>query len=94
MHPLEVIRRPVVTEKSTLLQGQNKYVFEVALAANKAQIRAAVEMAFNVKVVSVNVSIVPGKMRRMGRSTGRTPEWKKAIVTLRAGDKVEFFEGV
>lgn len=94
MHIYEVLRRPVVTEKSTLLQGQNKYVFEVATAANKAQIQEAVEKAFNVKVLAVNVSNVHGKVRRIGRTFGRTPDWKKAIVTLRAGDKIEVFEGV
>ena len=94
MHPYEVIRRPVVTEKSTLLQAQNKYVFRVATAANKAQIKEAVEKAFSVKVLSVNVSRVHGKVRRMGRAVGRTPDWKKAVVTLRAGDRVEYFEGV
>ncbi|MBI2885803.1 MAG: 50S ribosomal protein L23 [Chloroflexi bacterium] len=94
MHVYEVLRRPVVTEKSTLLQGQSKYVFEVATAANKAQIKEAVEKAFNVKVLAVNVSKVHGKIRRMGRTSGRTPDWKKAVVTLRPEDKIEVFEGV
>lgn len=94
MHPYEVLRRPVVTEKSTLLQGQHKYVFEVATAANKTQIKEAVETAFKVKVRAVNVSKVRGKLRRMGRTRGRTPDWKKAVVTLREGDQIEFFEGV
>jgi large subunit ribosomal protein L23 len=94
MHPYEVIRRPVITEKNTLLSEQNKYTFEVAKDANKPQIKAAVEMAFKVKVVSVNVIHVPGKMRRAGRRRGMTPSWKKAIVTLVPGDKIELFEGV
>ena len=94
MHLYEVIRRPVITEKNTLLSEQNKYTFEVAKDANKPQIKAAVEMAFKVKVVSVNVMHVPGKMRRAGRRRGMTPSWKKAIVTLVPSDKIELFEGV
>ena len=94
MHLYDVIRRPVITEKNTLLSEQNKYTFEVAKDANKPQIKAAVEMAFKVKVVSVNVIHVPGKMRRAGRRRGMTPSWKKAIVTLVPGDKIELFEGV
>lgn len=94
MHPLEVLRRPVVTEKSTLLQGQHKYVFEVAKSANKAQIKEAVQAAFNVGVRSVNVSKVPGKLRRVGRTITHTQDWKKAIVTLQPGQTIEFFEGV
>jgi len=94
MHPLEVLRRPVVTEKSTLLQGQHKYVFEVAKSANKAQIKEAVETAFSVGVRSVNVSKVHGKLRRVGRTITRTQDWKKAVVTLEAGQRIEFFEGV
>ena len=94
MHPYEVLRRPVVTEKSTLLQGEHKYVFEVADAANKAQIREAVEKAFEVKVLNVNVARVKGRMRRFGRNITLTQTWKKAIVTLRPGDSIEYFEGV
>lgn len=94
MHPYEVLRRPVITEKSTLQQELSKYVFEVNRDANKAQVKEAVEMAFDVKVLAVHVSTVRGKMRRMGRTMGRTPDWKKAIVTLRSGDRIAFFEGV
>ncbi len=94
MHPYEVLRRPVVTEKSTLLQSEHKYVFEVADAANKAQIREAVEKAFEVKVLAVNVARVKGRMRRFGRNITLTQTWKKAIVTLRPGDTIEYFEGV
>ena len=94
MHPYEVLRRPVITEKSTLLQGLHKYVFEVATDANKAQIREAVEKAFDVKVRSVNVIKVHGKIRRIGRHTGKTSDWKKAIVTISPGDRIAFFEGV
>lgn len=94
MHPYEVLRKPIVTEKSTLLQGQNKYIFEVAKDSNKPQIKEAVEKAFNVKVLSVNVMIVPGKTKRVGRRLAKAPDWKKAVVTLYQGEKIEFFEGV
>lgn len=94
MHIYEVLRRPVITEKNTMLVEQNKYTFEVARDANKPQIKEAVEEAFKVKVHSVNVIHVPGKMRRAGRQRGMTPSWKKAIVTLEKGHKIELFEGV
>lgn len=94
MHVYEVLRRPVVTEKNTLLATQNKFTFEVCEDANKRQIKQAVEKAFKVNVVSVNVIRVPGKMRRAGRNRGMTPEWKKAVVTLQPGQKIELFEGV
>ena len=96
MHLYEVLRRPLITEKDTTLQPQGKFAFEVAREANKHQIKQAVEKAFNVKVTSVNVMTVPGKKRRIGKR-GRevlTPSWKKAIVTLQTGDKIELFEGV
>ncbi|MCD5412888.1 MAG: 50S ribosomal protein L23 [Dehalococcoidia bacterium] len=94
MHIYEVLRRPVITEKNTDLMAQNKYVFEVMKRANKAQIKAAVEKAFKVRVVSVNTVMVPSKPRGYGRLKGQSPSWKKAIVTLRPGDKIEIFEGV
>jgi len=94
MNVYEVLRRPVITEKNTILLEQNKYTFEVASNANKAQIKDAVEKAFKVKVVSVNVMHVPGKMRRAGRGRGMTRSWKKAVVTLEMGNKIELFEGV
>ena len=94
MHPYEVLRRPVITEKSTELQAQGKYAFEVARDANKPQIKQAVEKAFKVKVTAVNVVMVRGKERRVGRRPVLTQPWKKAIVTLQPGDKIELFEGV
>jgi len=94
MNILNVLRRPLITEKSTRLQAQDKYVFEVDRKANKIQIKEAVEKAFKVEVTAVNVSHVPGKMRRVGRSQGMSAWWKKAVVTLKAGQKIEFFEGV
>lgn len=94
MHPDEVLRRPLITEKGTQLQAQGKYVFEVARWANKPQIKQAVEKAFNVKVTAVNVVTVGGKMRIVGRRRVLTQPWKKAVVTLQPGDKIELFEGV
>ena len=94
MHVYEVLRRPVVTEKNTLLLAQSKYTFEVCGDANKRQIKEAVEKAFKVNVTSVNVIRVPGKMRRAGKRRGMTPAWKKAVVTLQLGQKIELFEGV
>ena len=94
MHGYEVLRRPLITEKNTMLIEQNKYAFEVARNANKPQIKDAVEKAFKVKVASVNVMCVPGKMRRAGRQRGMTSPWKKAVVTLEPGHKIELFEGV
>ena len=94
MHLYEVLRRPLITEKDTVLQAQGKYAFEVAGESNKHLIKQAVEKAFNVKVTTVNVMTVPGKERRVGRRMILTPSWKKAIVTLQPGDKIEFFENV
>ncbi len=94
MHLYEVLRRPLITEKNAMLQAQGKYAFEIAREANKQQIKQAVEKAFKVKVLAVNVMTVPGKTRRVGRRQVLTQSWKKAIVTLKPGDKIEFFEGV
>jgi large subunit ribosomal protein L23 len=94
MHPFEVLRRPVVTEKVTREIVRGVYTFEVALEATKIQVKEAVELAFNVTVVNVNTSRVMGKKRRQGKHWGMTPTWKKAIVTIQAGQKIEFFEGV
>ncbi len=91
---LEVLRRPVITEKSTMLQEMGKYAFKVSDRASKAQIKAAVEKAFNVKVTGVNVMTVPSKAKRIGTRRVMTSPWKKAIVTLKMGDKIELFEGV
>lgn len=90
----EVLRRPIITEKSTGQAGQSKYTFEVARDANKLQVKQAVEKIFKVNVVDVNIVNVPGKMRRVGRHRGLTSPWKKAIVTLGAGQRIELFEGV
>ena len=93
-NPRSIVHRALITEKGTLLSEQNKYAFEVVKAANKLQIKEAVEKAFDVHVVKVNTMIMPGKTRRVGRSTGMTREWKKAVVTLLDGERIEFFEGV
>jgi len=94
MHLYEVLRRPLITEKSTDLQVAGKYAFEVAQGANKVQIRQAVAKAFKVTVTDVNVMTVPGKSRRVRGGVVLTPSWKKAVVTLKSGDKIAFFEGV
>ena len=90
-----VIQKPLVTEKSMqLLHGTNRVSFQVNTKANKFQIKAAVEKIFNVTVESVNVMVVRGKTRRFGRHQGFTGNWKKAIVKLKDGDKIELFEGM
>ncbi len=94
IHPYAVILRPLVTEKSTILAGHNKYVFKVARDANKMQIKHAVELAFDVPVKAVNVMNMRGKVRRFGRGPAAAPAWKKAIVTLAEGHKIELIEGV
>ena len=91
------IVRPVVSEKSTVLGEQGKYVFEVAPNANKIQIKAAIEEVFankKVQVASVNILRVTGKMRRRGRTAGMTRSWKKAVVTLKGDQRLDLFEGV
>jgi large subunit ribosomal protein L23 len=94
LHPYAVLLRPLVTEKSTALTALDKYVFQVDPRANKLQIKEAVEIAFNVRVVEVNTMNVRGKVRRFGRKATPRPDWKKAVVTLVPGDKIELFEGV
>lgn len=94
LHPYQVLLRPLITEKATILAGDGKYAFEVARRANKNQIRQAVQIAFSVRVMAVNTMNVHGKGRRVGRRYTRASDWKKAIVTLAEGDRIEFFEGV
>ncbi len=93
MHPYEVLVRPIVSEKSTMLSAHQQYTFEIAKAANKMEVKQAVEMAFKVDVLGVNIIHVPGKMRRMGRHRGYTSSWKKAVVTIRPDQRIELFEG-
>jgi large subunit ribosomal protein L23 len=94
IHLYDVIDHPLVTEKSSYLLTEDKYAFRVAKRANKTQIKQAVEKAFKVRVLAVNVMNVRGKQRRWGRKRTLAPDWKKAIVTLAPGDKIELFEGV
>ncbi|MGE5581632.1 MAG: 50S ribosomal protein L23 [Bacillota bacterium] len=94
MDARHLIKRPVITEKTTKLMEENKYCFMVDPKANKTQIKQAIEAIFNVKVESVNTNNILGKMKRMGRYMGRRPSWKRAIVTLKKGSRIEFFEGV
>ena len=91
--PHEIIIRPLITEKNTLLMEYNKYSFEVLRNASKPQIKYAVETIFNVSVTKVHTMNVRGKMRRRGREFGYTKDWKKAIVTLAPGDRIDLFEG-
>jgi large subunit ribosomal protein L23 len=89
-----ILMRPVLTEKSTTLrEGHNKVAFAVHPSANKIEVKAAVEKMLNVKVVDVNMMKVRGKIKRLGRFAGRKPNWKKAIVTLKPGEKLDIFEG-
>jgi large subunit ribosomal protein L23 len=90
----EVLRRPLVTEKNTILQSQGKYAFEIAREANKDQVKQAVEKAFKVTVTAVNIMTVRGRERRVGRRVIAESSWKKAVVTLKPGDKIQIFEGV
>ncbi len=94
LHPYAVLLRPIITEKTTVLTGADKYVFEVDLRANKNQIKEAVQVAFNVRVQEVNTMVMKGKPKRFGRKVTNRPDWKKAIVTLVPGDKIELFEGI
>ncbi len=105
--PQTIIKRPLLTEKGTRLREtggnaeapaaeelETKVMFSVAMDANKIEIRRSVEKLFNVQVLDVHTQIVRGKEKRVGRYVGRRPHWKKAIVTLKAGQTIEFFEGV
>ena len=93
MNAREVLIAPVVSEKSYSLIEDNKYSFRVHEKAHKTQIRQAVEELFEVKVEAVNIVKVPSKPKRRGFSKGKKPGWKKAVVRLRAGDRIEIFEG-
>ena len=95
MHPSQVIIRPVVSEKSYVLAGFDKYTFRVHPDAHKTQIRQAVEALFEgVKVVEVRTASVKSKPKRRGLTAGRTRSWKKAIVQVRPGDQIPIFQGL
>lgn len=95
MNPYEVIKRPIITEKFTRLkEKENKYIFVVDKKANKQEVKQAIEELFRVKVEKVNTAIFPGKKRRLGVHEGYRPDWKKAIVTLKEGQRIELEEKV
>ncbi len=94
MNAHQIIIRPLITEKNTNLMSLNKYSFEVDRSANKMQIKQAIESIFQVSVTAVHTMNVRGKRRRRGTAYGYTADWKKAIVTLTEGDRIELFEGV
>ena len=89
----DVVRRPIISEKSTALaEVGNRYVFEVATQANKQEIRDAVQRLFNVKVLKVHTMVMHGKVKRVGRFEVKRSNWKKALVTLAQGQKIDFFQ--
>ena len=90
----EILKRPMVTEKSTLMQEQGRYTFEVATTATKHQIKWAVQQAFDVTVIKVNTMNIRGKTKKFGPKVTRKPSWKKAIVSLAPGNTITIFEGV
>ena len=90
---LSIIRKPMITEKGTRLQETlNQYTFEVDPSSNKIEIKAAVEARFSVSVIKVRTSKIPGKLKRLGRFTGRRPDRKKAIVSLAEGNSIDYIE--
>ena len=93
MEARDILVRPLITERTTQLMAEGKYVFVVAKAANKIEIAKAVAEFFKVKVAYVNTVHVTGKKKRMGRTEGKRPDYKKAIVKLAPGETIEFFEG-
>ena len=93
MEARDILVRPLITERTTQLMAEGKYVFVVAKAANKIEIAKAVAEVFKVKVAKVSTVNVTGKKKRMGRTEGKRPDYKKAIVKLAPGETIEFFEG-
>lgn len=94
MKRFDIIKRPLDTEKLDRLRDrENKFSFEIDMRASKTEVKQAVEALFKVKVVDIKTAIVRGKARRIGRSSGMRPNWKKAIVTLKEGDAIQLFEG-
>ena len=90
----EVLILPMITEKSTMLSEMGKYAFMVALKANKGMVKEAVQKSFGVKVMDVNIAMIRGKRKRYGARPKKRPDIKKAVVTLRPGDKIQIIEGV
>ena len=93
-NPRDLLIRPVITEKTSVMMQDNKYTFKVPLTANKTEIRQAVEKIFNVKVEKVNTVRVLGKTKRMGRYVSKRSDYKKAIVKLAEGNTIQIFEGM
>ncbi|MCZ8523770.1 MULTISPECIES: 50S ribosomal protein L23 [Paenibacillus] len=94
-NPRDIIKRPIITERTSEMMAEKKYVFEVDIRSNKTEVKQAIEQIFKVKVSNVNTLRMPAKPKRYGRYSGYTSEWKKAIVTLSAESKeLEFFETV
>ena len=93
-NPRDIIVRPIVTEKTSDMMKDNKYTFQVAIGANKTEIRQAIEAIFNVKVVNVNTIRAMGKTKRMGKYEGKRSDYKKAIVKLAEGNTIPLFEGM
>lgn len=92
MNSNDVLIRPVISEKTTSMMEQNKYVFEVMMKANKLLVRQAIKEIFGVRAEKINMMVVRGKQKSIRFRNGRTSAWKKAVVTLKAGDKIEIFE--
>ncbi|GAB1467944.1 50S ribosomal protein L23 [Candidatus Cloacimonadota bacterium] len=93
IHPRNILISPIITEKSgEQIQNLNTYSFKVSINANKIEIKNVIERIFAVKVISVNTIRMMGKPKRLGKYSGKRPDWKKAIVTLRSGDKIADFE--
>ncbi len=91
-NPYDVLVKPIVTEKTSALMAENKYTFRVDKAANKIEIKHAVESIFKVDVTDVKTMNMPGKLKRQGKTSGMTSEWKKAIVTLKDGQRLPLFD--
>ena len=95
MDMYQIVKKPLVTEKGTVMLSEGNWVtFKVHLDANKIEIREAVQKIFSVSVLQVNTQVVRGKRKRFGKAMGQTKSWKKAMVQLKEGDKIEIFEGV
>ena len=95
MDVYKIVEKPLVTEKGTVMLSEgNRVIFKVHLDANKIEIREAVQKIFSVTVLQVNTQVVRGKRKRFGKAMGQTRSWKKAMVQLKEGDKIEIFEGV
>lgn len=95
MNPYDIIKRPVITEKTSIQKEDNNQVtFEVDRRANRVEIARAIEQIFNVKVAKTRTVQVKGKIKRRGRILGKRKDWKKAVVSLMPGERIDFFEGV